>query len=143
MDLKNTLYNLFKPKTKTKPKENKEPKIVYSKIISLTHCNTESRQKVIKELIKQDDLFDTENITDEPLLCSTEIDECNPFGGKKILKVIVLLNEFICDLGYIPHEYENELYNALNNSDNYSTTIFVSKEKNIYNLKLEITFYKK
>lgn len=142
MNIKNWIYSNFLTKSS---KTNKKPdsKIVCSKLINVTHCNTENRQKVIKKLIEQDDLFDTENPNNEPLSCSPEIDEYKSLSGRKMLKVIVLLDDYICDLGYIPREFENELNAALNNSDNYYTNLFVTKKNNIYYLKIQITFTKK
>ena len=139
-----TFNNILSNNKKSEIKNKNEHKqtTIYSKTFTITHSDTDSRQKIIKELIKENELSLSEDLEFEPLFCSSEIEEGTMLSGKKCLKVITIYNDFICELGYIPKEFEPELYDALNNSDNYTTSLYVTKKNNIYYIQLEIEFFK-
>ena len=85
----------------------------------------------------------SDDLHNEILDCSSEIDEFEFEGGYKRLQVITLLDDgFIYTLGYIPKNLEQELYEALDKSDKYTTDLYVTKINNIFYLKLEIIYTK-
>lgn len=120
-----------------------ENRIIYSKLIDIEKCDTECRQKIIKKLIKNSDLDLSDALQNEILDCSSEIDECEFENGSKRLKVIVLLDDgYIYTLGYIPKNLEQELYEALNKSDKYTTDLYVTKINKVFYLKIELIYTK-
>lgn len=139
--INNVMFSIYPKKNINKNKENFE--IIYSKIIDITNCDTDGRQKIIREIIKKNNLDLSDNIQNELLDCSLEIDECELSGNSKRLQVITLLDDdYIYTLGYIPKILEHELYQALDKSDTYNTELYVTKKDNILNLQLEIIFKK-
>lgn len=73
-------------KTDIKPEmkiENKK-EIVYDKMIEVTHTNTEGRQKLIKQLIKNDEFLNgNEYFQDDLICCDADIEDGEMPSGKK------------------------------------------------------------
>lgn len=123
--------------------QNKKSKIICTELVNVEKCDTEGRQEIIKKLIKNSHLNLSDNIQNEILNCSSEIDECEFENGSKRLKVIVLLDDgYIYTLGYIPKDQEKELYEALDKSDRYTTNLYVTKVNKVFSLKIEIIYTK-
>ncbi len=136
-----TIINNYK--TNYNVGQNKESKIICTELVNVEKCDTEGRQKIIKKLIKNSHLDLSNDIQNEILDCSSEIDECELEGGYKRLKVITLLDDgCIYTLGYIPKGLEQKLYTALDKADKYSTNLYVTKIDKFFNLKIEIIYTK-
>ena len=149
INILSNLLNTFKSKTEPTNINNNEPKriLIYAKTIPVISTNTEGRQKLIKELIKNNnDLKLSDDLYQELLLCDCDIKEPEFKSKSKILEVFVNIeknnNIYPYTLGYISNEY-NELFDAeLHNNTYYSTTLYVTKVDNLYNLEINIKFYK-
>lgn len=123
---------------------NKE--VLYEKTIIVTHTNTEGRQKLIKQLIKNDeDLKQQEYFQDDLICCDADIEDGEMPSGKECIKVVVKRgnNEYSYQVGYIPEEFEKELHNEVEKADGYSVDLYVSTEDDgKYSIKAKIKFYK-
>lgn len=131
------------------PKVKKTSKtLIYDKTIPITNTNTEGRQKIIKQLIKEDDIPLSEDLFQETLLCECDIKEPEFKSNTKILEVYANVyyekyNEtYPYTLGYITSEYKELFNEELHNNTYYSTTLYVTKENDLYNLDINIKFYK-
>ena len=61
--INNVMFSIYPKKNINKNKENFE--IIYSKIIDITNCDTDGRQKIIREIIKKNNLDLSDNIQNE------------------------------------------------------------------------------
>lgn len=125
--------------------ENKK-QIIYEKMIEVNNTSTEGRQKLIKQLIKNDDFIKDNNFFQNELIgCDVDIEDDEMPSGKKCIKVVVRLddNGYSSQLGYIPESFEDELHSEVKKADSYSVDLYVSTEDNgKYSLKVNIKFYK-
>jgi len=149
MGLLDFLKNIIKNentevKEETTMKNQKQ--IIYEKMIEVTHTNTDGRQKLIKQLIKNDDfLKGNDYFQDELIGCDADIEDNEMPSGKKCINVIVRLdeNKYPSHLGYIPENLEDELHEEVKKADGYSVDLYVNTEEDgKYSLKVKIKFYK-
>lgn len=147
------ILDFFKKSIKNKTVElnqestvKNQKQVIYEKIIEVTRTNTEGRQKLIKQLIKNDDfLKGNDYFQDELVGCDVDIEDSEMPSGKKCINVIVRLdeNKYPSQLGYIPENFEDELHNEIKKADGYSVDLYVNTEEDgKYSLKVKIKFYK-
>ena len=147
------LLDFFKNIIKNETAEVKEEttmqnqkQTIYEKMIEVTHTNTEGRQKLIKQLIKNDDFLKGMDYFQEELIgCDADIEDGEMPSGKKCIKVVVRLeeNKNPSQLGYIPENFEEELHEEVKKADGYSVDLYVNTEEDgKYSLKVKIKFYK-
>lgn len=149
INILSNLLNAFNRKTESKIIDNNKPKkiLIYDKTIPVISTNTEGRQELIKELIKNDDdLKLSDDLYQELLLCDCDIKEPDFKSKSKILEVFVNIernnNIYPYTLGYISKEY-NELFDdELHQNTYYSTSLYVTKDNNLYNLDINVKFYR-
>lgn len=149
INILSNLLNAFNRKTESKIIDNNMPKkiLIYDKIIPVISTNTEGRQKLIKELIKDDDdLKLSDDLYQELLLCDCDIKEPDFKSKSKILEVFVNIernnNIYPYTLGYISKEYDELFDDELRQNTYYSTSLYVTKDNNLYNLDINVKFYK-
>ena len=149
INILSNLLNAFNRKTESKIIDNNKPKkiLIYDKTIPVISTNTEGRQELIKELIKNDDdLKLSDDLYQELLLCDCDIKEPNFKSKSKILEVFVNIernnNIYPYTLGYISKEYDELFDDELHQNTYYSTSLYVTKDNNLYNLDINVKFYR-
>lgn len=149
INILSNLLNAFNKKTESKIIDNNKPKkiLIYDKTIPVISTNTEGRQELIKELIKNDDdLKLSDDLYQELLLCDCDIKEPDFKSKSKILEVFVNIernnNIYPYTLGYISKEYDELFDDELHQNTYYSTSLYVTKDNNLYNLDINVKFYK-
>ena len=149
INILSNLLNAFNRKTESKIIDNYKPKkiLIYDKTIPVISTNTEGRQELIKELIKNDDdLKLSDDLYRELLLCDCDIKEPDFKSKSKILEVFVNIernnNIYPYTLGYISKEYDELFDDELHQNTYYSTSLYVTKDNNLYNLDINVKFYR-
>lgn len=149
INILSNLLNAFNRKTESKIIDNNKPKkiLIYDKTIPVISTNTEGRQELIKELIKNDDdLKLSDDLYQELLLCDCDIKEPDFKSKSKILEVFVNIernnNIYPYTLGYISKEYDELFDDELHQNTYYSTSLYVTKDNNLYNLDINVKFYR-
>lgn len=149
INILSNLLNAFNRKTESKIIDNNKPKkiLIYDKTIPVISTNTEGRQELIKELIKNDDdLKLSDDLYQELLLCDCDIKEPDFKSKSKILEVFVNIernnNIYPYTLGYISKEYDELFDDELHQNTYYSTSLYITKDNNLYNLDINVKFYR-
>lgn len=149
INILSNLLNAFNRKTESKIIDNNKLKkiLIYDKTIPVISTNTEGRQELIKELIKNDDdLKLSDDLYQELLLCDCDVKEPDFKSKSKILEVFVNIernnNIYPYTLGYISKEYDELFDDELHKNTYYSTSLYVTKDNNLYNLDINVKFYK-
>ena len=149
INILSNLLNAFNRKTESKIIDNNKPNkiLIYDKTIPVISTNTEGRQELIKELIKNDDdLKLSDDLYQELLLCDCDIKEPDFKSKSKILEVFVNIernnNIYPYTLGYISKEYDELFDDELHQNTYYSTSLYVTKDNNLYNLDINVKFYR-
>ena len=149
INILSNLLNAFNRKTESKIIDNNKPKkiLIYDKTIPVISTNTEGRQELIKELIKNDDDLElSDDLYQELLLCDCDVKELDFKSKSKILEVFVNIernnNIYPYTLGYISKEYDELFDDELHQNTYYSTSLYVTKDNNLYNLDINVKFYR-
>ena len=149
INILSNLLNAFNRKTESKIIDNNKPKkiLIYDKTIPVISTNTAGRQELIKELIKNDDDLElSDDLYQELLLCDCDVKELDFKSKSKILEVFVNIernnNIYPYTLGYISKEYDELFDDELHKNTYYSTSLYVTKDNNLYNLDINVKFYK-
>lgn len=138
VNINNSSSNIEKPKKA----------LIYDKIIPIVNTDTDGRQKIIKKLLKENDISLSEDIFQESLFCECDIKEPEFKSKTKILEVYANIyyeesnNTYPYTLGYITNEYQELFNDELHNNTYYSTSLYVSKNEKLYTLDVRIQFYK-
>lgn len=123
---------------------NKE--IIYEKMIDVDRTNTEGRQKLIKQLIKNDEfLKGNEYFQNDIICCDADLEESEMPSGKPCINVVVKRedSQYNYQVGYIPESMEKELKEEIKKAGGYSVDLFVSTEDDgKYSLKVKVKMYK-
>lgn len=114
-------------------------------MIDVTYTHTEGRQKLIKQLIKEDEfLVGIEYFNDDLICCEVSLDDGEMPSGKECINVNVLRDgkQFPDHVGYIIDENEKELHENIEAAKAYSSDLYVSTtEEGKYALKVRVQMY--
>ena len=114
-------------------------------MIVVTYTHTEGRQKLIKQLIKNDEyLRNNEFYKDDLLCCDSDLEDGEMPSGKECINVTVSRDGYKYPdlLGYITDDDEKELHEYIKKAAGYSTDLYVSTTENgKYSLKVRIQMY--
>lgn len=120
--------------------------VVYEKMVAVTHTHTEGRQKLIKQLIKNDDFLKSQDYFQNDLIgCDADIEEGEMSSGKRCINVIVKRedNPYPYQVGYLDDAMIEEVEREVKNAGAYSIDLFVSTEDDgKYSLQVKIKCYK-
>lgn len=123
-----------------------EDNIIYDKKINVSYSHTEGRQKLIKQLIKDDEfLKGQEFFNDDMIICDTDLEEGEMPSEKQCINVNVLRdgNKYPDHLGYITDDDEKELKDNIGKAAAYKCDLYVSTtEDGKYSLKVRVRMYK-
>ena len=117
----------FVSKSETKP----ERKLICDKYYKVSYTHTEGRQKLIKQLIKEDDfLKDNDYFNNELVGCEVHLDDGEMPSGKECINVtVVRYGKNLSDhVGYIIDAEMKELIKDLEPATTYSPDLYISTE---------------
>lgn len=123
---------------------NKEK--LFEKMYDVDRTNTEGRQKLIKQLIKNDEfLKGNEYFQTDLICCDADLEESEMPSGKYCVNVIVKRDDsmYPYQVGYICEKDEKEVIEEIKKGEGYSVDLFVSTEDDgKYSLKVKVKTYK-
>lgn len=141
--IKDTQENNVVPNIMGISSTNKE--VIYEKMIDVVKTNTEGRQKLIKQLIKNDEfLKEKEYFQNDIIFCDADLEESEMPSGKRCINVVVKRegSQYNYQVGYVPESIEKELQEEIKKAGGYSIDLFVSTEDDgKYSLKVKVKMY--
>lgn len=142
--IKDTQENNVVPNIMGLSSTNKE--VIYEKMIDVVRTNTEGRQNLIKQLIKNDEfLKEKEYFQNDRICCDADLEESKMPSGKRCINVVVKRegSQYNYQVGYVPESIEKELQEEIKKAGGYSIDLFVSTEDDgKYSLKVKVKMYK-
>ncbi|HQB32203.1 MAG TPA: hypothetical protein PLI19_02615 [Erysipelotrichaceae bacterium] len=129
---------------KTKFQQNK--KVIYDNIMEVKNTDSEGRQNLIKQLIKEDEFISGEHYYQDCLICcDADLEDAVLSNGKKGINVVVTLtnNKYPSLVGQIPEDKVEELLQEIKKGEGYSVDLYVSTEDSgKHSLKVRVKYYK-
>lgn len=120
--------------------------LLFEKMYDVDRTNTEGRQKLIKQLIKNDDFLKGNDYFQTDLICcDAGLEESEMPSGKPCINVIVKRedSQYPYQVGYICEKDEKELKEEIEKAEGYSVDLYVSTEDDgKFSLKVKVKTFK-